>query len=207
MSDARPYNSPRRALTAAATRRDIIDAARQLFLDRGYAQVTVSDIARAAGTAVKTVYASAGGKAEILSEIVGSAVTGSGARETVERVRETTDAASALAALAHGTRLGNEANRVAIAILYSALPVHESAEAFWEEGTAAYRDALREAAAHLDSLGALGPGADVEKCADLLWFCLGLGAWRTLVNDCGWSWDEAEVELTSVATKLLVKTG
>lgn len=62
-------------------------------------------------------------------------------------------------------------------------------------------------AVKLDSLGALGAGADVEKCADLLWFCLGLGAWRTLVDECGWSWDEAEAELTSVAMKLLLKAG
>jgi AcrR family transcriptional regulator len=205
MSDARPYHSPRRALTAAATRRDIIDAARRLFLDRGYAQVTVADIAREAGTAVKTVYASAGGKAEVLSEIVQSAVATSGARETLEQVRETTDGASALAVLAHGTRLGNEAYREPIAIMYSALPVHESAEAFWEETTSSYREALRDVAEHLDRMGALREGIGVGRCADRLWFCFGLGAWRTLVDDCGWSWDEAEAELVSMATKALLR--
>src|ERR1700733_6671145 len=108
MSDARPYHSPRRELSAAATRRDILAAARRLFAASGYAQVTVADIAREAGTAVKTVYASVGGKAEILNQIVLSAVSSSGAQETVRRVRATTDAATALAALAHGTRVGNE---------------------------------------------------------------------------------------------------
>ncbi|RAS60594.1 hypothetical protein C8D87_11112 [Lentzea atacamensis] len=26
----------------------------------------------------------------------------------------------------------------------------------------------------------------------MLWFCFGFGAWRTLVKECGWSWDDAE---------------
>ncbi|SEG26903.1 transcriptional regulator, TetR family [Actinacidiphila yanglinensis] len=94
---SRPYHSPRRAEAAAATRHDIVDAARRLFLERGYAQVTVPDIAREAGIAVKTVYASAGGKAEILRENVGTGVTASGAEETVARVRESGDGAAALA--------------------------------------------------------------------------------------------------------------
>ncbi|GAA3669291.1 hypothetical protein GCM10022267_64970 [Lentzea roselyniae] len=26
----------------------------------------------------------------------------------------------------------------------------------------------------------------------MLWFCFGFGTWRTLVKECGWSWDDAE---------------
>ncbi|MFD5111386.1 TetR/AcrR family transcriptional regulator [Streptomyces sp. NPDC058391] len=205
MSGVRPYHSPRRALTAAATRRDIMDAARRLFLKRGYARVTVADIAREAGTAVKTVYVSAGGRLEILRETVHRAVKNSGAQETVKQVRRTTDAVDAIALLAHRTRLDNEEHRESIAILYSALPVHEAAEALWDEGTALYNSALREIAAHLDNLDALRPGTTVDRCADVLWFCFGLGAWRTLVDDCGWSWDQAEAELASMATKMLIE--
>jgi AcrR family transcriptional regulator len=206
MADVRPYHSPRRELSAAATRRDIIDAARRLFARGGYAQVTVADVAREAGTAVKTVYASAGGKAEILREIVHDAVTSSGALETVAQVRGTTDAAAALTLLAHGTRLGNEHHREAIAILYSAMPVDESAEDLWTQGTSVYRTALREVAEHLESLGALKADMTVDQCADLLWFCFGLASWRTLVNDCHWTWEQAEAELAAIAIRLLIST-
>lgn len=201
----RPYHSPRRSEAAAATRLDILDAARRLFLDRGYAQVTVADIAREAGIAVKTVYASAGGKAEILQEIVGTAVSTSGAQETVDRVRRCADGVSALAALARGTRRGNERNRASVTILFGALPVHESAGALWEEGTAVYRQALHDVAEHLSLTGALREGIEVERCADLLWLCFGLGAWRTLVEECGWTWDAAEEQLTAMAAGLLLR--
>jgi AcrR family transcriptional regulator len=205
MSATRPYHSPRRTQSAAATRQDVLDAARRLFAERGYAQVTVADIAKAGGTAVKTVYASAGGKAEILREIVGSAVTGSGAGETVARARALTDGRAVLAELARGTRNGNRHNSEAIAILLGALSVHENAEALWEEGTALYRRALADVAAHLADLGALRDGLDPGRCADLLWLCFGIGAWRTLVVECGWDWDAAEGQLTDAAAALLLR--
>ncbi|WP_107081678.1 helix-turn-helix domain-containing protein [Streptomyces sp. SBT349] len=43
------------------------DAATRLFVDHGSANVTVADIAREAGTAVPTVYASTGGKGAVLT--------------------------------------------------------------------------------------------------------------------------------------------
>jgi AcrR family transcriptional regulator len=204
MSKARPYHSPRRELSAAATRRDLIAAARRLFARHGYAQVTVADIAHEAGTAVKTVYASVGGKAEILREIVEGAVQGSGAEETIAQVRATSDAAACLALLAHGTRLGNEGQGETLAILNSAMHVHEDAEALWEQTATAYRDALRLAAEHLGDLGRLPAGMTTDRCTDLLWFCFGPQAWRALVGDCHWTWDEAETRLATTATALLV---
>jgi AcrR family transcriptional regulator len=206
MSQARNYHSPRRELSAAATRRDLIAAARRLFVGHGYAQVTVADIAREAGTAVKTVYASVGGKAEILREILEGARQDSGAEETIAQVRATSDAATCLALLAHGTRLGNEGQGETLAILNSAMHVHQHAEALWEQIATAYRAALRLAAEHLDDLGRLPAGMTADRCTDLLWFCFGPQAWRTLVGDCHWTWDEAETRLAATATTLLVTT-
>src|ERR671939_1634687 len=52
----RAYDSPRRRAQAAATRRDILEAARRLFERRGYAATTMEAIAAEAGVALKTVY-------------------------------------------------------------------------------------------------------------------------------------------------------
>src|SRR5215217_4210057 len=52
----RPYNSPRRREQAAATRRQILDAAQRLFERQGYAATTMAAIAAEAGVATKTVY-------------------------------------------------------------------------------------------------------------------------------------------------------
>jgi AcrR family transcriptional regulator len=53
----REYHAPLRREQAQATRLRILEAARTLFIDRGYAAVTVHDIAAAAGVAYPTVYA------------------------------------------------------------------------------------------------------------------------------------------------------
>src|SRR6478672_11174897 len=52
----RSYHSPRRREQAAATRRQILDAAERLFREQGYAATTMAAIAREAGVALKTVY-------------------------------------------------------------------------------------------------------------------------------------------------------
>src|SRR5215470_10462036 len=52
----RTYNSARRREQAAATRRQILEAAQRLFLKQGYAATTMAAIAAEAGVALKTVY-------------------------------------------------------------------------------------------------------------------------------------------------------
>ena len=63
------YHSERRQEQAEATRQAILDAARALFIERGYAGTTVADIAAAARVAVPTVYVSVGTKPAILGEL------------------------------------------------------------------------------------------------------------------------------------------
>src|SRR5262249_62254185 len=50
------YTPPRRREQAAATRREILEAARRLFERQGYASTTMAAIAAEAGVALKTVY-------------------------------------------------------------------------------------------------------------------------------------------------------
>jgi AcrR family transcriptional regulator len=178
-------------------------AARELFAERGYPRVTVAEIARRAHTAVKTVYASAGGKAEILAELLAEAVRDSGGRENLERVRATTDLASAMAVLAHGTRLGNETLRDIVDIMYSATGSDENAEQIWAQGSTEYRAVLAAAARHVEAIGALAPGMGVARASDVLWFCFGFGAWRALVKECGWSFDDAQAWLCEQAIRML----
>ena len=62
----RSYDSPRRREQAAATRREILDAAQRLFERQGYAATKMSEIAEDAGVALKTVYAAFDTKSGVL---------------------------------------------------------------------------------------------------------------------------------------------
>jgi AcrR family transcriptional regulator len=203
MPPTRPYRSVRRETGAAATRRDILVAARELFATQGYTRVTVADIAGRAGIAVKTVYASAGTKADILNELLAAAVHSSGAEETLAAIHETDDLESAMRQLASGTRRGQETHQESLDILFSSMASHETAEDIWRQATEYYRETLRRVAEHLHGQGLLAAGLDVGAAADRLWFCFGLTAWRTLVKDCGWPYEEAERWLRVQAVGML----
>jgi AcrR family transcriptional regulator len=81
VSDAkRPYDARRRRERAAeerqATRRRVVEAARELFLSRGYVATTMADIAREAGVALQSVYTAGQSKADLLHLITDLAVAG-----------------------------------------------------------------------------------------------------------------------------------
>lgn len=65
----RTYNSTRRQAQATQTRRLIVEAARMLFDQRGYASTTIEAIAQEAGVAPETVYAAFGSKQAILRRL------------------------------------------------------------------------------------------------------------------------------------------
>jgi AcrR family transcriptional regulator len=66
----RAYDATRRRAAALETRRAVLRAARDLFLDQGYAATSVARVARRAGVSVDTVYTSVGRKPELLLAVV-----------------------------------------------------------------------------------------------------------------------------------------
>ena len=65
----RAYDSSRRQEQARQTKRQIIEAARGLFIERGYAGATIDAIAQNAGVAPETIYAAFGSKRVILARL------------------------------------------------------------------------------------------------------------------------------------------
>ena len=57
-------------VTADETRKQLIDAAAQVFAERGYEGATIADIARRAGLSTGAIYAHYRSKAELLAEAI-----------------------------------------------------------------------------------------------------------------------------------------
>jgi AcrR family transcriptional regulator len=66
----RAYSSPLRADQAQRTRRRILESARELFVDRGYARTTVAAVAEHAGVSPETIYVTLGGKRGLLEGVM-----------------------------------------------------------------------------------------------------------------------------------------
>jgi len=72
----RRYDSSRRQEQAKQNRGAILDAARALFLERGYAAATIGEIAVQAGVSVETVYKAFGNKAGLAKAVFDVTVAG-----------------------------------------------------------------------------------------------------------------------------------
>ncbi|WP_086667380.1 TetR/AcrR family transcriptional regulator [Lentzea kentuckyensis] len=78
MSDVkkREYRSRVREEGARRTRQAVVAAAAELFVARGYASTSLTDVAKAAGVSRPTVFAAFGSKPALLSEVLDEALAG-----------------------------------------------------------------------------------------------------------------------------------
>src|SRR6478609_713897 len=101
---ARSYHSKLRDEQAQATRRRIVHAGSELFVEQGYGSTTVDAIAERAEVSRKTVFTSVGGKAVVLKLAFDWALAGDdepvpiAARPEVRQMMEEQDPAVLLAA-------------------------------------------------------------------------------------------------------------
>src|SRR5690242_8489793 len=97
MSEKRAYRSTVREESARRTRRQIVSAAAELFVERGYAGTTVEAVAERAGVSRRTVFSSVGSKVELLKTAWDWAVVGDDEpvavadRPEIARMRAETD--------------------------------------------------------------------------------------------------------------------
>lgn len=194
-----------RAQAASNTRRSILDTAMRLFLERGYARVTVGDIAAQASLALPTVYASTGGKAAILATLIDEAMRDPIVEETLSAVRRSKSAEEVLRMTAHGVQVDNERYHDIIEVMKYAAVVDATATDILQQSDAGYRQALGQIARRLRTLKALPAGMTAARATDVLWFYFGREAWHLLVADREWSWEEAERWLLSQAVAALIR--
>ncbi|MFD4973246.1 TetR/AcrR family transcriptional regulator [Streptomyces sp. NPDC058424] len=202
---SRSYRSRRRTEAAAATRGAILAAAEELFVSRGYSCVTVAQIADAAQVAVQTVYASAGGKADMLRELLLPAVNDPHVEITQRAIAATDDPREVIDITARGTREAHEVHWSTLAAVIPQCPSEPAAAAALDAASAEYVKALGTIVERLDQLGALRADLDQRRAVDLLWFHLGQDAWFSLVAHRRWSFDDAEEWLTAAAKRALLK--
>src|SRR5271169_2070805 len=201
---ARPYHSARRAQGAADTRATILATAMGLFLEHGYAKVTVADIAKDASLAVPTIYASVGGKSAVLATLIDEAMRDPVVDETLSAIRKCGSPLHVIGVTAHGVRVDNERYHDIVQVMTTAAAIDDAATEILIRSDDGYRQALAHAARRVRDLNALKPGLSVKRATDILWFYLGRGAWHLLVSDRRWSWEDAERWLREQACAALI---
>ncbi|MFB7288506.1 TetR/AcrR family transcriptional regulator [Actinacidiphila glaucinigra] len=203
---SRKYHSPLRAHSAAATREAILGSAQALFLARGYAGVTIGEIAEAGKVAVPTVYSSVGNKPKILAALLEPALTDPAIAESLAAVEDSDDPRAVIALTAEGTRLTHERHwDLVYGLFYRDPPGEPAVKAVLDKGTDDYVEALTRVADRLAALDALRADVSRAEAVDLLWFHLGPHAWSTLVGERGWAFDRAQSWITRAACRELLQ--
>lgn len=190
---------------ALETRRLIVDAARELFLERGYAATTMEAIAEEAGVAVSTVYAIFKNKRAILREIRMAWHERTRAREINEEAVEQPDPERRLEMVAHANRRQWEFGGTLVAIYQGAASVDREAAAELSEALRGRRVVMDRVVEGMKD--ALRPGLDVVRAAAILRALCLAEVYLELVRESGWSPDEYEAWLFETLKEQLLPRG
>jgi AcrR family transcriptional regulator len=173
---------------ALATRRLIVDAATELFLEGGYASTTIEAIAAGAGVAVSTVYGAFTNKRGILKAIRETWHQASGQRELFAQASAEPDLTRRLERAAHATRRQWETSARMMA-------VYTAAAAADPEAAAELAGALTGRRTNLGRIlqsWAADAGLDPERTAALFLTLTRAEVYLELVEE--WHWTPQQYE-------------
>ena len=206
----RRYEAPRRAEQAAGTRRAILTAARDKFVERGYVATTVAEIAEQAQVSVDTVYATVGRKPMLLRQLVETAISGTdhavppAERDYVVEIRAAPTAAAKLARYAAAiTSIHDRFGPIFLALRDAALQ-DPSCGALWTEIAQRRAANMRLFAADLRATGELRPDLTDDEVADVVWSMNAPEYWVLLVRERGWPPERFQHYLTDAWTRVLL---
>lgn len=189
----RRYDSTRRQAQARETRHQILAAARDLFITRGFTGTTIEAIAQEAGVAVETVYAGFGSKRALLARLVDRAVGGDDEptqileRPGPQQVRSETDQRSQLHMFARDMADIMERVGPLFGVMRAAATTEPEIAALLERLLSARRENLGVFVQWLAHNGPLRPMLTEGEATDTVWTLTSAEVHHLLTVDRGWS--------------------
>jgi AcrR family transcriptional regulator len=165
---------PRREEYPELTRRAVLEAARQLFGERGFFQVKVDEIAAASRVSPATVYAQCDGKHGLLRSLMDTWTTDSHIGESEQDILASDDPASVLRTLADGYQFMHEKWGDVTTIVLEVAPHDKEAVAILATAQQRHRRALARACRHLAEIDGLRDGVDARTAAGLITYFYGI---------------------------------
>jgi len=187
----RKYSSPVRDEQAARTRVRILDAAAELFLERGYGRTTMKDVAERAGVARDTVHAAFGSKAQVLTSLIDLRLVPD---DSVTNITERQDAQAIRSELDQRTQIELFAKFIA-GVSTHLRPVFEilrTASAVEPEMGKVFEDMdqfrLKNMHVYAKWIAARGPlRVPTKRAGEIIWALASPDVARMLCDELGWS--------------------
>lgn len=206
----RTYHSPRRAEQAAITRREVLSAARELFVAKGYSATTIADIAKQARVSLDTVYATVGRKPALLRELVETAISGTTQavpaeqRDYVTRISAAATAIEKIAIYARAITDIQQRMAPVFLALRDAAATDTDCAALWAEIAQRRARNMLMFAADLRGTGHLREDLTDQQVADIIWSMNAAEYWVLLVHERSWTPTQFADWLTDAWTRLLL---
>jgi AcrR family transcriptional regulator len=200
----RSYNTGLRQQQAKLTRNRILDAASRLFVDRGYSNVTVEDIAREAGVAQQTVYAVFGTKLAVAQAIIWSSFETEGILPLMEHARESGDLEVHIRTGARMARLLNERFATIVRFMRESGDPALLAEYHKIEGLR-FEQISAQLSPVLKRTKRLRPGLSHDGVVGSIWAMLGTDLYNQLVTGRGWPPSRYEKWLTDALVSMVLQ--
>jgi AcrR family transcriptional regulator len=204
----RRYDATSRRQAAARTRAAILDAARQLFTERGYAATSMTAIADRAGVALDTVYAAAGRKPELARLLIETAISGTDQaipaeqRDYVQAIQSAPDAAAKIATYAAAITAIAPRLALVLAIIQQAAPDEPELAQLWNQIAERRAANMRSFVADLAAVHPLR--LERDEAADIVWATNATELYQLLVGQRGWTPLRYERFLTDTWHRLLL---
>ena len=209
----RPYDSPRRREQAEATRRAVLDAARDLFERDGYVATSVPAIAEEARVAVKTVYLAFSTKSRLLRAVWDLALKGDddeapvAQRSWYREILDEPDPERQLRVNARNARVVKTRIACILRVIRDAAPADPEIASLWELIQSDFYANQRTIVESIQEKRALAPGLDVDRATDLLWTLNHPDVWLLLVGARGWTPNQFETWFADTACTQLLGLG
>jgi AcrR family transcriptional regulator len=207
---SRTYRSSVREEQARRTRQAILDAARQVFAGQGYAATTIAQVAKAAGVAVDTVYASVGAKPVLFRLLMETAISGTDQavpaeqRDYVRQVRAATTAREKIRIYATAVTAANTRLAPLHVVLRDAATQDAELARIRDEISERRAANMRLFAQDLAATGELRLGLDPGEVADVVWSMNSAEYFTLLVRERGWEPERFAAWLAGAWTRLFL---
>jgi AcrR family transcriptional regulator len=211
----RAYHSTLREDQARATRRAVVSAARELFVDLGWSRATIDAVAARAGVSRKTVFTSVGGKAALLKLALDWALVGDdepvpmSERQVISEIEELTEPHELIA---HWARFVAELEERTAPLAHVLVVAADADPEAAEVHAVSERNRLGGAefiVARLTATDGLRPGLTTERAVAAALVLMDPAIHRTLVGEHGWTRAEYAgwIERAAVAELLAERAG
>lgn len=208
----RAYDASGRRQRAEETRERILESARHLFAERGYAQTTIEAIATAARVAVPTVYAVFQSKRGVLSGLMRRLVAGEAGGPPLLRTAEAqavqaeTDPRRMLERFVDHLSQVQERTIPTYEVMKSAAPSEPDVAELLGRLQAYRFENITTIPSRLAELGALRSGVSTEEASRTIWAIASPEVRQMLERFAGWSAERYRAWLVETLSAVLMST-